>query len=64
MKTYELTLKHDAGQVTLRVRAESLQQAQNLVCDIERAPKSAIQSWRVIPTKKQTQKTKNLMRSI
>ena len=61
MKTYEFTLKHDKGIVTLRTRARNLQTAQDIICKAENCPKSAIQWWRVVPTQKQIQRTKSLM---
>ncbi len=64
MKTYEFTLKHDAGHVTLRIRANNLPAAQKVVLDAEKAPASAIQYWRVVPTAKQVSRTKSLLRGL
>lgn len=64
MKTYEFGLKHDDGMVNIRVHAEDLAEARKIALDIEKAPENAIRWWRVVPTQKQIQKTKNLMRGI
>ena len=64
MKTFEFTLKHDSGEVTIRTRAQNLAAAQQIVLTAENAPMSAIRSWRVVPTKKQTERTKSLLRGI
>lgn len=64
MKTYEITLKHDAGTVKARATASSYQAAIELVCLAEKAPTSAVQTWRIIPTAKQIARTKSLMRGL
>jgi len=64
MKTYEFTLKHDAGEVTIRTRAASVEAAKREILDAERAPEGAIKYWCVVPTARQIQKTKNLMRNL
>jgi hypothetical protein len=64
MKTYSITLRHDSGTVTIQTRADSIAEAKALVCASEKAPESAVQSWRVIPTAAQIRKTKNLMRGL
>ena len=63
-KTYEISLKHDAGEVTIRLRASSYLAAIEQACNAEKAPKCAVQSWRVIPTARQIARTKSLMRGI
>jgi len=42
MKTYKLTLKHDNGKVNLIVKAETAEQAKQLVMKAENCPESAI----------------------
>jgi len=42
MKTYKLTLKHDNGKVNLIVKAETAEQAKQLVMKAENCPPSAI----------------------
>lgn len=64
MKTYEITLKHDNGNAVFRLRADSISEAQTALLEMEKAPPSAVVCWRVVPTKKQIAKTKNLMRGI
>ena len=64
MKTYELTVKHDNGEVTIRVRARNVEMAHQMVENAEGCPRSAIYTWRIVPTKKQIQRTKNLLRGI
>lgn len=64
MKTFEFVLNHDGGKVTLRTGANSLPEAEAIILKAENAPKSAIQSWRVVPTAKQIKRTKSLMRGI
>lgn len=64
MRLYELTLCHDNGRAKIRVPARNVKQAYERVCNLEGCPERAIQSWRVIPTKKQLAKTKTLMRSL
>lgn len=64
MKTYDITLGHDAGSVTIRVRATCINSAIGIVCDAEKAPRSAVTTWRIIPTARQIAKTKSLLRSI
>jgi hypothetical protein len=63
-KTYALTLRHDSGTVEIRIAASSLASAKQRVLDAERAPESAIQSWRIVPTARQIRRTQNLMRCI
>ncbi len=58
MKTFELTLQHNKGKVTIRTRAESLSDARRIACAAEAAPESAIVTWRVVPTKRQIARTK------
>lgn len=64
MKTYSITLRHDAGEVTLQTRAENISEAQRLVCNAECAPLSAVKSWRVVPTARQIRRTKSRMRCL
>lgn len=64
MKTYEITLRHDDGKTTFRTIARDYRAAQEQICKAERAPLSAIMTWRVIPTARQIQKTKNLLRCL
>lgn len=64
MKTYEFNLKHDKGIATIRIKESNLGSAQKTLQEIEKCPLSAIQSWRVVPTKSQIRKTQNLMRGL
>ncbi len=64
MKLYNITLSSDSGPVTLMVRADNYQAAQQRACTIEGAPLSAVKSWRVIPTARQIARTKNLLRCL
>lgn len=64
MKTYEITLRHDSGTVTLRTKADSIEAAKRMVCEAEGAPTSAVAYWRVVPTARQIKRTKSLLRSI
>lgn len=64
MKTYEVTLSSDSGPVTIRTSAATSHQAIGSVCAAEKAPRSAVTTWRVIPTARQIAKTKNLMRGL
>jgi hypothetical protein len=64
MKTYEITLRHDAGTITLGFRADSYADAKKAILEAEGAPESAIVTWRVVPTARQIRKTKSLMRGI
>ena len=64
MKTYEITLKHDSGEITIRTSATDIGTAIQNVCNAENCPKSAVKYWRVVPTKKQIKKTQSLLRSI
>lgn len=61
MKTYEIALSTDSGDVVFRVGAKDIQSAQTLLLSLERAPVSAVKWWRVVPTAKQIRKTKSLM---
>ena len=56
MRMYEVTLLHDNGVVRIRTRARTYQAAIRIVCHAEHAPESAVQAWRVVPTKKQIEK--------
>jgi hypothetical protein len=42
MITAIVKLKHDKGTIKIQVRAESLEDAENKVCQSENAPKSAV----------------------
>lgn len=64
MKTYEITLKHDKGEIKIRTRSTDIGTAMQIVCKAENCPLSAVKTWRVVPTKKQIKKTQNLLRSI
>lgn len=64
MKTFNITLSHDSGEVTLMIRADNYQGAIKRACLIEGAPESAVKSWRVIPTARQVARTKNLLRCL
>lgn len=64
MKTYEFTIKHDSGTVTVRTSATDISAAQEIVCASECCPRSALSSWRIVPTARQIAKTKNLLRSL
>ena len=64
MKAYEITLTHDAGEVTIRTHAGTIFAAIENVCNAEKAPRSAVKTWRVVPTAKQIARTKNLLRSL
>jgi hypothetical protein len=64
MKAYNVTLRHDAGEVTLMIRADNYQAAQQRACTIEGAPLSAVKSWAVVPTTRQIRRTKNLLRCL
>ena len=64
MKTYEITLKHDNGQVSLMMRANTYDAAKRMILEAEKAPESAILYWRVVPTKRGIAKTKSLMRGL
>ena len=61
MKQYEITLNSDSGIINIRTRARNIQSAIDIICKAENAPKSAVISWRIIPTKKQIQKTQRLL---
>lgn len=52
MKTYIVTTKHDNGEATFHIRAESMQQAKLIVMDLEKCPERAIVSIWVRPSKK------------
>jgi len=47
MNNYIVRLKHDTGFVTLRIAALTTQKAIELVCEIEKAPFTAVRSVRV-----------------
>lgn len=64
MKTYEIQLKHDAGEVIIRTRATDISAAKVIVCAAERCPPSAIGWWRIVPTPCQIKRTQNLMRGL
>jgi hypothetical protein len=64
VKKYEIRLKHDNGEITIRTSATDIGTAIQNVCKAENCPKSAVQSWRIVPTKKQIKKTQSLLRSI
>jgi len=53
MKTYKVKMKHDAGAVTLRVRAASYANAIFNACAAERAPESAVESCGIVETPRQ-----------
>ena len=53
MKTYIITLKHDAGRVRIQTCADSEQQAKELVCAAEHAPLSAVRGCRELIAKPQ-----------
>jgi hypothetical protein len=64
MKTYEITVKHDSGNKTIRTRARNHSVAFEMVCNFENCPRSAIVTWRVVPTKQQIRKTQRLLSGI
>jgi hypothetical protein len=64
MKTFEITLKHDGGQVTIRTRATCLAMAQNIALTAEKAPRSALAYWGIVPTQRQIARTKNMLRNL
>jgi hypothetical protein len=64
MNQYEIVLKHDGGKKVFRVGAINIHRAKQILLDAERAPMSAIETWRVIPTAKQIKKTQNMMRNL
>ena len=64
MKTYEISLRHDSGSVTIRTRASNIETAMKMVCDAEKAPLGAIKHWRVVPTARQIKRTQSLLRSL
>jgi hypothetical protein len=64
LKTYEFRLRHDKGEILLRTKSENLAAAKEIILTAENAPERAILSWRVVPTPKQIQRTKNLMRNL
>lgn len=64
MNTYEITMRHDAGQVSIQTRARNYDAAKHMILEAERAPESAILHWRVVPTKRQIARTKSLMRGL
>jgi hypothetical protein len=64
MKNFIFTLKHDNGAVNIGIRAENLKAAQQQLMNSEKCPLSAIQTWWIIPTAKEIQKTKNLLRGL
>lgn len=43
MKTYQATLKHDNGTHRMTVKAETIDQARNLICKAENCPPGAVQ---------------------
>lgn len=64
MKTYTIGLHHDNGDASITVRANSIEEAKQLVMSIEKCPERALTWISVKPTAKQVQKTKNLLRGI
>lgn len=64
MKTYEFQFKHDGGSTVIRTTGTDVNSAKRKVLEAEKAPESAIGWWRVVPTQKQINKTKNLLRNI
>lgn len=64
MKTFEVTLANSAGGVTIRLCSSTYQEAIKTACNVERAPESAVKTWRVVPTARQIARTKSLLRSI
>jgi len=64
MKTFEIRLKHDHGEVSVYTRARTIDAAKQIVLEAENAPAAAILWWRVVPTRRQIQKTKNLLRCL
>lgn len=64
MKTYDITLKHDSGSATHRISAESFDAALTRLCDLEKAPKSALHWWAIVPTARQIRRTQSLLRCI
>lgn len=65
MKTYIFHVKHDGGTlVHFQIRAASLEAGKRIVMDLEKCPERAIVSWSIKPTKRQVQKTINLLRNL
>jgi hypothetical protein len=64
MKTYTFGLKHDSGEASITVRADDVNEAKKMVMDLEKCPERAITWWRIVPTTRQIQKTKNLLRGL
>ena len=64
MKAYRIQVKHDSGEIILRVRAQNIQAAKKMIMATEGCPERAIGWIAVIPTQKQIQKTKNLLHSL
>lgn len=64
MKIYRFGLRHDKGETTVEVRASNLDEAKKLAMEIEQCPGLAITWISVVPTQKQINKTKNLLRGI
>jgi hypothetical protein len=64
MKTYRIQVKHDSGEMVLRVYARNIQAAKEMIMAAEGCPECAIGWIAIVPTPKQIQKTKNLLRSL
>jgi len=61
MKTYEISLRHDSGSVTIRTRASNIETAKQMVCDPTCGAKAG---HRCIPQTKLLFPTQKSFRSI
>ena len=64
MKSYKIQVKHDQGEQGFLIRADSIQEAKEIVMRLEGCPERAILYWSVVPTKRQIERTKNMLRGL